>query len=292
MSSNNSNDPAKKYAHLPLVPESTLRKRHDLDALARKRAAKNEEQQPRKVRGKKAVYVVKPETFISRSRSRLNHAIRYKRVLKKGMQKRASNKPIMATKEIEDPNNSNNKDDAAAAVTKVQYQANSVGTKHCVFVIRVRDSVGLPRRILRILDSLRLKKNHDAVFVNYDDKMRRKLHCIEPWVIYGVPSKAVVTDLISRRGFGTVDGNQRVPLSDNVTIENALGEKHGLICVEDLVHEVYNVGPAFEPATQFLWPFVLADSKTRFQRKTLRLKDGKEYGDQGEAIDQFIKEVL
>jgi len=285
-----SGDQSKNYSHLPLVPETTLRKRHDLDALARKRAAANEEDPKRQRRlagGKKAVYVVKPETFISRSRSRRNHAIRYQRVMKKGMQKRASNKPEMATKEIVDPNH-----DDETNVIEVQYQANSVGTKHCIFVIRVRDDVGLPRKVAQVLKQLRLNHNHDGVFVKYDEKMKRKLHCIEPWVIYGVPSKAVVADLINRRGFGTVEGNERVPLSDNITIEKALGEKHNLICVEDLVHEVYNVGPSFEAASQFLWPFRLADSKSKFQRKTLRLKDGKEYGDQGEQIDGFIKQVL
>mmetsp|Transcript_8250 Transcript_8250/g.10803 ORF Transcript_8250/g.10803 Transcript_8250/m.10803 type:complete len:284 (-) Transcript_8250:61-912(-) len=282
-----SEDPKKKYAHLPLVPETTLKKRHDLDDLARKRAAANEEdphRQRKLGRGKKAVYVVKPETFISRSRSKRNHVIRFNRVMKKGMQKRASNKPEMATKEIVDPNDENN-------ITTIKYQSNSAGAKTCVFVIRVRDETGLPLKILHVLKNLRLNHNHDGVFVKYDDIMRKKLQCIEPWIIYGIPSKAVVADLITRRGFGTVE-DQRVPLSDNVTIEKALGDEHNLICVEDLVHEVYNAGPSFEAASQFIWPFLLADSKSNFQRRTLRLKDGKEYGDQGEGIDEFIKQVL
>ena len=281
-------DLKKKYGHLPLVPEVTLKKRHDLDALVRKRAATNEANggRPRRLpKGKKAVYVIKPETLISRARSRRNHEIRFNRVMKKGMQKRASNKPVMATREIVDPN------DASNTIT-FQYQSNSVGTKHGVFVIRVRDNHGMPQSTRNVLKELRLNRKHDAVFVKYDESMRKKLHVVEPWIIYGIPSKAVVTDLISRRGFGTSDEKERIPLADNVTVEKALGEKHGLICVEDLIHEIYEVGDAFDAASQFLWPFRLADSKSEFQRKTLRLKDGKEYGDQGEGIDEFIQQVL
>lgn len=281
-------DPKKKYAHLPLVPETTLKKRHDLDALARKRAALNEQEPQRQRRlpkGKKAIYVVKPETLVSRARSRRNHAIRQKRVLRKGMQKRAKDTPEIATKEIVDPNDEKN-------TVQVKYQANSAGAKTCIFVIRIRDGVGLPRRVASILKELRLKRKFDGVFVQYDATMKKTLHCIEPWVIYGIPSKPVVSDLITRRGFGTINGNERVPLSDNVTVEKALGEKHGIICVEDIVHEIYNVGGSFQDAARFIWPFHLSDSKTKFQRRTLRLKDGKEYGDQGEAIDEFIKQVL
>jgi hypothetical protein len=43
---------------------------------------------------------------------------------------------------------------------------------------------------------------------------------------------------------------------------------------------------------KFLWPFKLVDTKTRFERGTLKLKDGKDYGDRGEAINDYIMEVL
>lgn len=34
---------------------------------------------------------------------------------------------------------------------------------------------------------------------------------------------------------------QRLPISDNSVIEQSLG-KHGIMCVEDLIHEIYTVG--------------------------------------------------
>lgn len=271
----------KLNSDLPLVPESVLRKRHDLDDLARKRSASAiAVKKERKIHGKKAFYVKKPETFIARAKSRRNHEIRFKRVQKKGMQKRASNKPEIEVKEIM-------QDDGE--VTKQEFQSNSVGAK-MVFVIRIRDHIGEPKPVRRTLSDMRLRNIHDGVFVRYDDSMRKMLHLVEPWVVYGTPSQAIVNDLITRRGFGKVD-NKRIPLSDNVTIEKNLADKN-IICVEDLVHEIYNVGDSFKYAARFLWPFRLTDSKTEFERQVLKLKDGKDYGDKGEAINEYIKQVL
>lgn len=271
----------KSNSDLPLVPESVLRKRHDLDDLARKRSASAiAVKKERKIHGKKAFYVKKPETFIARAKSRRNHEIRFKRVQKKGMQKRASNKPEIEVKEIM-------QDDGE--VTKQEFQSNSVGAK-MVFVIRIRDHIGEPKPVRRTLSDMRLRNIHDGVFVRYDDSMRKMLHLVEPWVVYGTPSQAIVNDLITRRGFGKVD-NKRIPLSDNVTIEKNLADKN-IICVEDLVHEIYNVGDSFKYAARFLWPFRLTDSKTEFERQVLKLKDGKDYGDKGEGINEYIKQVL
>lgn len=36
--------------------------------------------------------------------------------------------------------------------------------------------------------------------------------------------------------------------------------KHGIICIEDLIHEIYTVGPAFKEASNFLWPFQLSSA--------------------------------
>jgi len=37
--------------------------------------------------------------------------------------------------------------------------------------------------------------------------------------------------------------------------------KHNIICTEDLVHEIFTVGPNFKAATNFLWPFKLSAPK-------------------------------
>lgn len=288
----------KNYSELPLVPESVLKKRHDLDDLARKRAALEEVEATRKGskhKKKNAVYVIKPETILSQSRSRRNNEIRYKRVNKKGMQKRAVNHRVMAIKEVDNAVDEDKIDDndgirSQEDVQKITYQANSSGAP-MVFAVRIHGAVAVPPPVRTALGRLRLKKIHDGVFLKYDDNHRKLLHLVEPFVVYGPPSSAAVKDLIERRGYAKING-ERVPLSDNMVIEDVLGADHNILCVEDLVHELCSVGDAFDAAAKFLWPFQLADSKTDFERRTLKLKDGKDYGDRGERIHEYIKQVL
>ena len=123
--------------------------------------------------------------------------------------------------------------------------------------------------------------------------MKKLLHLVEPWVTYGIPSKAMISDLLHRRGHGKVDG-QRIPLSDNTLIEKALGDETegGIICVQDLEHELYSVGEHFTKANAFLWPFCLTAPKSKFQKRKLNFKDGGDYGDRGQEIDDLIRLML
>lgn len=282
-----------------MVPETVLKKRHDLDDLRRKRIAaqlEKDQKQPgiqsKKSNGRKGYYVKKLESLVAQGKSRRNGEKRYNRVLKKGMQKRASKRPVQATKEV-DVDDDADDDDAevpSETVKTVAYQSNSVGAA-VVFVIRVRDHHGASPMVKRVLTRLRLRKINEGVFVRYDETHRKMLHLVEPFVMYGPPTKAAVEDLMERRGFGKIDG-KRVPLSDNTIIEGALGKEHGVICQEDLVHEICEGGEAFFPVTKFLWPFRLSHTTTHFERDTLRFTLGKEYGDKGEEINDIIRQML
>ena len=58
-----------------------------------------------------------------------------------------------------------------------------------------------------------------------------------------------------------IDG-KRTPITSNDLIEQQLG-RHGIICVEDLVHEIMTVGPNFRYASNFLWPFKLVSNSSK-----------------------------
>lgn len=267
-------------SQLPLVPEHVLKRRHDLDALARKRAAQPPARREKRIiGGKSVVYVRKPETILAQAKSQRHHAARYRRVKSKGMQKRASNRAEFGTREME----------ADGEIKTVTYQTNSVGAK-LVFCIRIRSPSSMPLQVKKVLSQLRLREIHQGVFVRYNDSTRKLLHLVEPWVVYGTLNPSVIADLLERRGHGKVK-KERVPLSDNTLIEDSLG-KYNIVCKEDLVHEIANVGEHFHEANLFLWPFNLSDSKTDFERRTLKITDGKVYGDQGEAIIEYINDVL
>lgn len=267
-----------KYKGLPLVPETVLRKRHDLDELRQKRASALETC----VKKNRGFYVKKLETFVAQGRSRRNGEIRYNRVAKNGMGKRASNRPTTTTKDIEIEGVDDTK--------TITYQNNSSGSS-VVFAIRVRDHHGACPMVKRALNRLRLRNINEGVFVRYDSCTQKLLYLVEPFIVYGPPLKSVVEDLLVRRGFGKVNG-KRVALSDNMIIEQALGDECGVICVEDLVHVLFEVGDGFSKVNKFLWPFRLAHKTTHFERETLRLTHGKDYGDKGEDINDFIRHVL
>lgn len=116
------------------------------------------------------------------------------------------------------------------------------------------------------------------------------LKIIEPYIAYGYPSVKTVRDLIYKRGYGKVNG-QRIPLSDNQIIEENLG-KFGIICIEDLVHEIVTVGPNFKQASNFLWPFKLSNPTGGFRtRKFKHYVEGGDLGNREEKINALIKQM-
>lgn len=265
-----------------------------MDDLRRRKLASEDQNKNLKKNRDRGSYVRKPATFLAKAKQRRNERIRYRRVKKKGMQKRASEKTIFKTKEItltHDQDDSEDDEVDVESTSKVQYRANSVNSPY-VFVIRIREDAGQPPKcVLNILRQMRLKKANTGVFVRYTPTTKRHLHLVEPWVVYGKPSDGIVGDLMQRRSFGTVKG-EKVPLSDNTIIERTLGKGHGLICMEDLVHELTHAGILFEVVANFLMPFPLSESRSKFEKNILCLKQGKDYGDRGEEIDEFIKQML
>jgi large subunit ribosomal protein L7e len=103
------------------------------------------------------------------------------------------------------------------------------------------------------------------------------------------PVLATLT-LLAERGYGKVD-KQRLPLTDNEIIEENLG-KYGMICMEDLIHEIYTVGPNFKQASNFLWPFKLNSPTGGFhKRKFKHFIEGGDLGNREDKINELIKQM-
>jgi len=116
------------------------------------------------------------------------------------------------------------------------------------------------------------------------------LRLVEPYITYGTPTKKTVSDLIYKRGFARVN-KTRVPLNDNRTIEESLG-KFGIICAEDLVHEIYTCGPHFKEANAFLWPFKLSSPLGGYKLKRRHYTEGGASGNREEDINKFVRTML
>ncbi|EEF30948.1 60S ribosomal protein L7, putative [Ricinus communis] len=82
--------------------------------------------------------------------------------------------------------------------------------------------------------------------------------------------------------------NQGVPLIDNNIVEQALG-KFGILCLEDIIHEIANVGPHFKDVNNFLGPFALSKPKGGLQGKKALFKDG---GDTGNHVTSELQMSL
>ncbi|KAI7836491.1 hypothetical protein COHA_009643 [Chlorella ohadii] len=141
-----------------------------------------------------------------------------------------------------------------------------------VFVIRIRGVNDIDPKTKKILQLLRLRQINMGVFLKVNKATMNMLQRVEPYVAYGYPNLKTVKELIYKRGFGKVN-KQRIPLTDNSVIEQVLGDKD-IICVEDLVHEIFTVGPNFKQANNFLWPFKLSSPKGGIDKKRLHYIEG------------------
>uniref|UniRef100_A0A093VGQ9 60S ribosomal protein L7 n=1 Tax=Talaromyces marneffei PM1 TaxID=1077442 RepID=A0A093VGQ9_TALMA len=159
-----------------------------------------------------------------------------------------------------------------------------------VFVIRIKGINKIAPKPRKILQLLRLLQINNGVFIRLNKATAEMLTIIDPYIAYGYPNLKTVRELVYKRGYGKVNG-QRLPLSDNQIIEENLG-KYGIVCVEDLIHEIYTVGPNFKQASNFLWPFKLSNPNGGFHsRKFNHFIEGGDTGNREENINSLVRQM-
>jgi len=157
------------------------------------------------------------------------------------------------------------------------------------FVIRIRGINRVSPKTTKILQLLRLRQIHNGVFVKLNKATLNMLRLVEPYITYGAPTQSTVSKLILKRGFGKIKGS-RLPLSNEI-VERALGTS-GLVCVEDLIHEIYTVGPNFKAAANFLLPVKLSSPLGGYSQKRRHFTEGGEAGARDELINQLVARML
>lgn len=123
-------------------------------------------------------------------------------------------------------------------------------------------------KVRKVLQLFRLLQINNGVFVQLNKATINMLRICEPYITWGYPNLKSVRELIYKRGFAKVNG-QRVAITSNQIIENRLG-KAGIICVEDLIHEIFTVGQKFKYASNFLWPFKVSFYVIECNTKSLK----------------------
>ncbi|EWC44097.1 hypothetical protein DRE_07154 [Drechslerella stenobrocha 248] len=158
------------------------------------------------------------------------------------------------------------------------------------FVIRIKGINKIAPKPRKILQLLRLLQINNGVFIKLTKATSEMLRIVEPYIAYGEPNLKSVRELIYKRGYGKID-KQRIPLTDNALIESSLGE-YGVVSIEDLIHEIYTVGPNFKQANNFLWPFKLSNPTGGFRaRKFKHYVEGGDTGDRETYINQLIRQM-
>merc|ERR1719421_51963 len=189
---------------------------------------------------------------------------------------------------------------AEADLVRLRRQAKAAGNyfvepePKLMFVIRIRGMCDMHPKTKKILQLLRLRQIHLGVFLRVNKATQEMIKRVEPYVAYGYPSLKSTRSLIYKRGFGkqkTSGQAQRLPLTDNSVIEGELGQ-FGINCFEDLVHEIYTVGPKFKEANNFLWPFKLNSPKGGLAKKRLGFNEGGQAGNRDKYISALISRML
>merc|ERR1711934_336066 len=241
-----------KAPKVPAVPESVLKKRKTLEKIKAERLAK--------------ALAVKKASKVSR-----------KAIFKKAEQY------VKEYKAME------------KSLINVRRQAKQAGNylvepePKLLFVTRIRGINKMPPQPKKILDLLRLRQIHNGVFLKNNKATMNMLRIVQSYITFGEPNLKTVRELVYKRGFGKVN-KQRLPLTDNSVIEGALG-KYGIVCVEDLIHEIYTVGPNFKQASNFLRPFKLSSPTGGYKQKGISFTEGGDYGNRDAKINNLVRQM-
>jgi len=159
-------------------------------------------------------------------------------------------------------------------------------TARLLAVIRIRGINDMHPKSRKILQLLRLRQINNLVFIKLTKATMNMIRKVEPYVAYGYPSLKTVKEVIYKRGHGKVN-KQRIPLTDNSIIDGTLG-KHGIVCMEHLIHEIYTVGPKFKECSNFLWPVKLSNLTGGMTDKGTHFVEGGESGLREKYINSMI----
>jgi 60S ribosomal protein uL30 len=157
-------------------------------------------------------------------------------------------------------------------------------------VIRIRGINGLHPKPRKILQLLRLRQINNAIFIRLNKATINMLKLVEPYVTYGYPNLKSVKELVYKRGFAKINKN-RIPITDNKQIDGMLG-KFGIQCCEDLIHEIFTVGPHFRDASRFLWPFKLTTPKGGWVYVKTHYNEGGDAGNREDQINKLLRKMI
>ncbi|KAI4486227.1 hypothetical protein M0802_012466, partial [Mischocyttarus mexicanus] len=164
------------------------------------------------------------------------------------------------------------------------------GEARLAFVIRIRGVNQVAPKVRKVLQLFRLKQINNGVFVKLNKATINMLRIVEPYITWGYPNLKSVRELIYKRGFAKIN-RERIPITSNSIIEKKLG-RSGIICMEDLIHEIFTVGQKFKYASNFLWPFKLNTPNGGWRKKTNHYVEGGDFGNREDKINELLRRMV
>lgn len=156
-------------------------------------------------------------------------------------------------------------------------------------VTRIRGINQISPKPKKVLQLLRLRQIGNTVFVRLNKSSIQMLRMADPFITWGYPTQETISKMIYKRGAGNING-QRIKLSSNSTIEKGLGHL-GITCIEDLIHEIYTVGPNFREANNWLYPVKLSTPRGGWRKITNHFIEGGDFGNREQYINALIKKM-
>ena len=129
-----------------------------------------------------------------------------------------------------------------------------------LFVMRVPNhtkGLTIPTKARQVLQVLKLTEVDTGVFVKANDLTMELLSLIAPYIVIGKPSHALVRKLFQKRARYVNDEGETVKLDNNQVVEDKFEDSLGLVCIEDVIHELTLLSPHFTAITSWILPFKL-----------------------------------
>lgn len=253
-------------------PEVLLRKRRNADRtrLEKQELARKKKELEQKRKNAKKNKFVRAEAIVTTTLATEREKTRIKRVSKLESKKAKNDVnhlpssknfilKITENADMEEEEEKEEEDDESLTKEKIVYD----GEPTLLFVIRVKGptAVKIPQKAFKILSLLRLVEVNTGVFVKLTEQVYPLLKIVAPYVVIGKPSLASIRSLIQKRSRilhkrADDDQEKEIVLNDNNIVEERLGDE-GIICIEDIIHEIATLGESFAKCNFFLLPFKL-----------------------------------
>lgn len=253
-------------------PEILLRKRRNADRtrLEKQELAQRRQQLKQKQARARKNKFERAETIVATSLATQREKERIKRVSKlEAKRAKGDNEHLASTRDFilkvhdsdaeSQAQGDHDEEDDSLHTEKCAYD----GKPTLLFVVRIRGPTAakIPQKAHKVLSLLRLSELNTGVFVRLTAQVYPLLKLIAPYIVVGEPSLASVRSLIHKRSRvlqSTPEGEEpkETILNDNNLVEEKLGSE-GIICVEDIIHEIATLGESFSKCNFFLLPFRL-----------------------------------